>query len=583
MLDIEQIKEKIKNPVSESDLRDGISIQNKHKVHITGEGFSLKQLVGFESKGDYDIRKQLTEPATMQICALILDNLNRWVTNPGTVKIVKFKQENQTKDFKAVLDQIWRGDSLENFIRTFYKEAIYQEMEGFLLITKPFIDGGVQIREGVELKYEGNALDPYVIFIAAEDVHDFNSIGDSLEYLIIKQDEVEGKKIYRVIDDTQDTIVVFDKQQDTVTVAEDGEAIHGLDYTPAIQISSITKKLDNDKIKTSPIDHVIPALSRYMQKDSDLIIQMVRHMYPKLASVTTQCLMCDGQGYYYPTTGDIKTKVKCNECNGTGKTIPITRDGVLGMPQYIDDGKTPYPGSPASYITPDNASLQIAIDDLKNLAQDIMYSATGDKNIVAESLNTATENLINYKGLEDRISEIIEMVESREEFIVETVARMHLDFQNGFEGVSVRYGRRLSIRGENEIMTEIGAAKDSGMPSSHIEALQKELIYARYKNNKTELERQQLLADLEPLNGYTVKDVSDIKEFVSVDDLQLKYNFNTVVDTFEATHGLIHEYMKETEWKKRISGIREKFDEILQSKGISRGDGEQDVPAPDSE
>ena len=78
------------------------------------------------------------------------------------------------------------------------------------------------------------------------------------------------------------------------------------------------------------------------------------------------------------------------------------------------------------------------------------------------------------------------------------------------------------------------------------------------------LERQQLLADLEPLNGYTVKDVSDIKEFVSIDDLQLKYNFNTVVDTFEAKNGLIHEYMKDTEWKKRISGIREKFDEILQ-------------------
>lgn len=582
MLTIGQIESKIKNPVSESDLRDGISIQNKHKVHITGEGFSLKRLVGFESEGDYKIRMQLTDPATVQICALILDNLNRWVTNPGTVKIVRFKQENQAKDFKAVLDQVWRGDSLENFIRTFYKEAIYQEMEGFLLITKPFIDGGVQIREGVELKYEGEPLDPYIIFIAAEDVHDFNSIGDDLEYIIIKQPEKESKDVYRVIDDTQDTIVIHDKTEDKVYIEEDGVAFHGLDYVPAIQVSSIAKELKNDKIKTSPIDHVIPALTRYIQKDSDLIIQMVRHMYPKLASVTTQCLMCDGQGYYYPTTGDIKTKVKCNECNGTGKTIPITRDGVLGLPQYIDEGKTPYPGSPASYITPDNDSLEVAIEDLKTLAQNIMYSATGDKNIVAESLNTATENLINYKGLEDRINEIVEMVESREEFIIKTVAKMHLNFMNGFEDVSVRYGRRLAIRGENEIMTEIKAAVEAGMPSSHIEALQKELIYARYKNNKTELERQQLLADLEPLNGYTVKDVSDIKEFVSVEDLQLKYNFNTVVDTFEATNGLIQEYMKETEWKKRISGIREKFDEILQSKGLGRGDGGQDVSTPDS-
>lgn len=577
MLSQERIEELIKNPVSKEYIDTGIRIQNDHKVHITGDGYSeeLQQLKGFESSDDYDIRKQLTKPGTVQLCAIILDNLNRWATNQGTVKLTTFKQTKQTEEFNRVLNQVWRGGSMDDFINTFYKEAIYQEMEGFLLITKPLVVNDVQIREGVEKPYDGGSLDPYILFYAAEDVHDFNSVGDDLEYLILDYGDEDGIKYYRIIDDTFDTLVKRDKENVTLI----SQVAHGVGYTPAIQISNISKDLKTDKVRTSPIDHVIPALFRYMQKDSDLIIQMVRHMYPKLASVTTECKMCKGDGYYY----DKETKIKCADCNGTGKVMPISRDGILGMPQYIDEGKTPYPGSPASYITPDNSSLEVAIQDLKDLAKDIMYSATGDKNVIAESLNTATENLINFKGLEDRIAEIISMVESREEFLIKTTALMHNDFSKGFEGVSIRYGRRLVLRGEGEIMTEIQAAKDSGMPISHIEALQKELIYSRYKNNPTELERQQLLADVEPLNGYDVSEIKDISQYIDKDDLEIKYNFSRLVDLLEQK-GPIQLMGVGQDWKKRVNMIYEELkklkDEVLQVTRGSEQDGKPSVQTP---
>ena len=179
--------------------------------------------------------------------------------------------------------------------------------------------------------------------------------------------------------------------------------------------------------------------------------------------------------------------------------------------------------------------------------------------MIVEGLDTATENLINFKGLEDRIAEIVEMVESREEFIVVAVGDMHRDFSNAIEGVSIRYGRRMAIRGENEIMKEITAAKQAGMPISHIEALQRELIYARYKNNKVELERHLLLADLEPLNGYTVEEFSEMVGFVSAEDMKIKFNFNRIIDIFEADKGPITEFKDSLEWKKRVVEI---YDEL---------------------
>ena len=110
MLTPEQIFDRIRNPISKDDLADGVTIQNRHKLHITGEGYSddLRQLHGFESNLDFNARKQLTDPGTLRLMAIILDNLNRWVTNQGTVKSVKWKQKKQDSEFKKVPDQAWR-------------------------------------------------------------------------------------------------------------------------------------------------------------------------------------------------------------------------------------------------------------------------------------------------------------------------------------------------------------------------------------------------------------------------------------------------------------------------------------------
>ena len=218
--------------------------------------------------------------------------------------------------------------------------------------------------------------------------------------------------------------------------------------------------------------------------------------------------------------------------------------------------------------------------DLKDLAKEIIFAATANKNLIVEGLQTATENLINFKGLEDRIAKIIDMVESREEFLVETIAKMHDDFAKGFKAVSIRYGRRLIIRGESEILREIKEAKQAGMPTSHIESLMMELIYTRYKNNKVELERNRLLAELEPLNGYTVEEIGKLSTYVTTEDLQIKFNFNRIVDIFEAESGPINLFKPEKEWKKRILGLYEKFKKINNEVLHSQGNGGQDGDPP---
>lgn len=561
VLNDQEIVKLLKEPRNKANIAYGATLQKNHKYHVTGENYEdlVRRVEGYESSADYEnVKKQVAKPATILLTSVIIDNLNRWTNAQGTVKKCDFKDPKKNEDFIEVLNQVWNGKSFDDFINTFYKEAIFTEFNGFALITKPVRDeeSKVIIREGVPKPDDGKNLDPYMIFIAITDVHDYYLTGDKVEYLIIKLDK-ENKK-YRVIDDNRDIILNFTNDgMETVSVIN-----NEIGYVPARMISNINENILNNQVKTSPINHIIPALDRYFSCDCDLRMQYIKHCYPKMAIVTRECVTCGAKGYIMEYRDDEETKVTCNTCNGTGREIPISRDGVIGIPQYLMQGDSPYPGSPASYITPEVESLKTAAEDLKQQKLDIIYAGTGDKNIVAESLNTATENIINSRSLEDRIAEISTMVEQFEVFLKQSIKDMHKDFQASEVDIVVKYGKKIALKSENELLTEIKEAKDSGMNFIYIQALQSELIYVRYKNNKDELERQLLLNDIEPFAGYSIDEVLKMKEYISKDDLKLKVNFESLVDQLENTQPVQDIGVGEG-YKKRVNMIKEELYKLL--------------------
>lgn len=511
----------------------GVSLQNEHKVHITGEGYErLVRLVdGFESASEFNVRKQISKPATIQITSIIIDNLNRWANAQGTIKKVDFKDDVKDNEYESILSQVWNNSHFDNFIKTFYKDAIFVEFNGFILITKPKIitieDTKFVDKQGVLSVYNDEPLKPYMIFISAEDVKDFKITGDKVEYLIIKL----GNNKYRVIDDENDCVVDYGKNK----IINIDSVANEIGYVPAIKISNINKKLLNSQVKTSPIDHILPALDRYFSSDCDLRMQLIKHAYPKLAIVTRDCKVCGGSGQIF----DIETKIKCTNCDGTGKEIPISRSGVIGIPQYLQSGDTPYPGAPASYINPETESLRICIDDLERQRKDILYSGTGDKGLVSEVLRdeTATSSIISSRSLEDRISEISCMVENFEYFCKKAIKDLYNEFKNipaDQYSITVRYGRRIAVKGESELLDEIVKSKIAGMPMSYIQALQRDLIYSKYKNNSNELQRQLILADVEPFCGYSIDELLKISDIVNAEDMWMKLNFDSLIDEFEA-------------------------------------------------
>lgn len=566
LTDVEILK-LLNEPRNEDAIARGASLQKQHKIHITGDGTGylsiIKKVEGYESNEDYlNVKKQIAKPSTILITSTIIDNLNRWTSAQGTVKKVDFKDPEKNKNFELVLDKVWNNNSFDNFINSFYKEAIYQQFNGFMVVTKPKvnIEEGVQIKEGVIKQYDpAKALDPYLIFISISDIKDYYLTGDKVEYLIIKLDK-ENKK-YRVIDDAFDRVVNYGDGEFT----NESEPIpNKLGYVPARKITNIDESLLDCQVKTSPINHIIPALDRYLSCDCDARMQMIKHNYPKLAIVTRECLQCSGSGKILDTqtyNDAIEHFIICNTCNGSGKEIPISRDGVIGLPSSLLDGDTPYPGAPATYITPDIESLKLALEDLEKQRKDILYAGTGDKTLIQENLQTATENMINSRSLEDRIAEISRMTEEFETFLKKAIKEMHEDFAVISDySIVVKYGKKISLKGEAEILSEIKQSKENGMNRTFIQSLYLDLIYIKNKNNENELKRQILLNDIEPFAGYTVDEILKFKEFISDRDLKLKINFEALIDRFESEQDTPVEFLYSSEtYKKDIQVIKEKL------------------------
>ena len=565
-LEQDQIFGFCEDPANEDCIKLGRDLQDSHKMHITGLGYKeyLTQIEGYEDGDDKQIRDQLSQPATVDIMKTVIDELTRWKNTQGTNKKYHLDKEKEN-DFNDMLEKVWKDSSLDDFINAFFDKALFTEFNGFTVVTKPKIENGKALKEDIEIPYDGSDLDPYLIFVAIEDVRDFRVNGDKVEYLIWKTDEITDESgnriadILRAIDDSMDRVIRWDDgKKDGEQCELISEIENELEYVPAVQVSNFKHEIKKDEVKDSPVSHLIPMLNRYLSKDSFHTITEVKHAFPKLAAVGLQCKECDGTGVKVDkNTGK---QVKCSVCNGKGWRSPFKHGSFMALADKVEEGHVFPPGFPATYITPDNDSVRYGSETLDKLKERILFAGTGNKAIVSEEIaRTATESVINHKSLEDRIGEIIDNIEMVETFLTDTIAGMHNSFKGSYQGCTVKYGRKLNLRDENTVLTEIKDSKAAGMPESHIENLQKELIASRYKNSPEMLDRYLLLADIEPLCGYTAKEVLEMRDYLDPKILGLKINFNERIDQFEQEQGTVTEFQPDQDHDKRVIEIRTKL------------------------
>lgn len=567
-------------------------IQDDHKIHIQGVGFEnvLKQIIGYENVEQYKQKKLLTKPFTRPIFKKIINSQSRWKTAQGTSKFYKFVKNSDklSKEFKEkILSQSWKGGSIDEFIKNFLSKAIYEEFNGFFMVERPKIvevEGKrYQEKDGIRrLLKEEKAL-PYIVFVSVDDVYNFKVTGKTVEYIVLKYGNIIRDKkeiiLYRVVDDEKDYIL--EKQGEEAKISEQFPIIdHNIGSCPAVNVSFINRTLTDDYTKTSPVDDIISLLDYYLHQMAEHLVTETLHAHPNYYQTGQRCVatshgvQCREGRIQYEQGGE-SFDIACPSCLGGGHNLKKDASTTIILPAKDEEGKAFNITNVAGYVAPPVDALtyqQAAIDWMENK---ILDAALGINNVSnSDKLEkTATEAMVNLKPLEDIISGIIDIIQGVETTLTNFLGKAY--YADRYVNAEIIYGRKLNLRDENTLLKEIEAAKKSGASYLYIKTLVEELVYTRFIRSESDLARNIILIELEPLVGFTYEEVEGSAS-VSADKKILKQNFVDFIQRFEIENGAIEDYKPDQEFNKRIKDISVVLDGYVNEQDIIPVDESQD-------
>ena len=581
ILGTNEVLELVKKPVSPV-IGVNRDLQNRHKLHITGEGVDthISHLIAYETAEDFKLRQKDVEDFTRLVTNEIIEAQSRWKSAQGTTKYYDFGSNGDklaTEFKKDILSQVWKGGSMDSFIKDFLAAAIYQEFNGFLLIEKGAIlrmpiEGGeevYEVREGISTRITDDKVKPYIVFKSVNDVHSFRVTGSRVEYIVLDAGfEMRNGlkvKLFRVIDDKFDYIV--EVQGNESRISEMHPPIqHKAGKCPVVRVSTLRKYIANDMTLTSVIDNLLGTLDNLLTLYIDHATTARKHGFPLMWMVGSDCIgrneytTCDN-GRLQWTWDGVDHDILCPSCGGK-KQIKTDPSSVLLVPFTDIEGKAISMTAPGGYINRDIATFIEQRNEINFQIQSLLSAGTGVKNGMAEASTdkTATEVVMNTKPLEDIISKNIDIVESVEKELTDLLGVVY--YGDKYKGCEIIYGRRLNLRDENALLMEIEASKKAGTSVMHIKTLNEELTYSRFIRSEIDLQRNILLSELEPLIGFTFSEIES-SESIDYKTKILKQNFTDIVEEFEQKNGLIERYKPELEHKKRIKLIQDELNKIL--------------------
>jgi len=530
------VKELIKNPYNKENIAKACRLTTDSLVHFTGKNFKnlITQLIKFEDAQEYAAKRGLAEPVTMEQTTFIYQELTRWQNNPDVVRSIDFKKDDAGKKrFEDILTKIWKGSSISYYANRVISKCLFTNFNDFILIEKPasiINDPNYVIVEGIK-KLKSISPEHYIIHIPISSVKDFRKSGDQVEYLIFSYNKksLDGTRYYRVLDDTSDRIYSVKGTEITQDVSE---SVIPLQTIPVLHIGSEFEEAACTDVCISPINHVIPLMNRYIKFDAMNLISETKTVYPKEWYLGRTCPTCQGSGEV--TTrgglGEDSSQI-CPECSGNRFVVPFKLGEAIVIPPSIPDGQTPINSVPGGSIAYDVTAVTYQKERLKDRKKEIIDSALGYQSLTIDSIQkSATEAKLNVSPLEDRNAEIARQVARVENWICNYVGKEVSP--NDFASYNVTYPNKLNILDEITVTDQIKEAKLNGLSFTHILQLNKDLLYAKYRNDTKELRKQLALLELEPYAGYTVGELTTLYG-VTQENKILKSNFNYFVNEFQ--------------------------------------------------
>lgn len=406
--------------------------------------------------------------------------------------------------------------------------------------------------------------EPYFYWLEIDNVIDYQLKDNcTFDWLIFKQ----PKNQIAVFD--TDSIRVYQLNDKNEIQALVTEAKHDLGFCPARFFWSAQLNEKNAELKKNPITKELSNLDWYL-----FFALSKRHLdlyapYPIYSAYEADCNFennetgdyCDG-GFLRNASGEFKllndgSVEKCPCCSekriaGPGSFLEVP---IPNMAEGISDMR-----NPVQITTIDKESLDYNVDECARLKNEMIISVVGSGGTVSEkeAINE-TQVAANFESKTAVLNALKTNFEQAQKFVEDTICKLR--YGNAFISSSISWGTEFYVFTVGELYAKYKQAKDNGASNAELDALSQQILEVEYRNNPLILQRMLILKQLEPYPHKTLSEVVLLYDKGLLDEktVQLKINFNELIDRFERENINIIEFASSKTMREKIQIINNKL------------------------
>lgn len=417
----------------------------------------------------------------------------------------------------------------------------------------------------VDMPVETNGKsEPYFYWLDIASVIDFDTTdGQIMNWIVFKQDNNR----LAVFDDTYIRVFQSNENYDKIEFLISEEP-HNLGYCPARFFWSTRVTEGCKELKKNPITKKLSDLDWYLFFSISKRYLDLYASYPIYSAYEHEC------DYENPETGDYCDGGFLRDSNsnykilydGTIERCPVCSEKRLVGPGSIINVPVPAEGvdmrNPVQITTIDSESLEYNVSECARLRNDIIVSIVGSGGTVSEkeAINE-TQVAANFESKTSVLNALKTNFEQAQKFVEDTICKLR--YGELFINSVINWGTEFYVFTVNELYAKYDTAKKSGASEAELDAISNQILETEYKANPLQLERMQILKQLEPYRHYTIDEVLKLfeKQLLNKELVCLKINFVNFVDRFERENLNILDFAKDKPMYEKISIIKQKLED----------------------
>lgn len=445
------------------------------------------------------------------------------------------------------------------------KNKLFKEIVNSLDVHQFIIENGKEVLKNkpntiivVDKSKEGK---PYLVTVETDRLIDADvAENGTMTYIAFEHStDEQGVKRVAFYDEESYNVYVVDQYKQTYTL--ESSILHYIGYCPARCFIKTPLNSKNYYKRETPIGTSVGKIREWQLFSFYKYYAEHYASFPVVEKMKASCSNSDCDGGFIPHPNGTffadKERMElppipcpvCAKADGVGVGTIINIKPKKGVED--DNGKGTF-----RFIAPEITGVKYLAEKLEKLEVQTELKMVGQNNEVLTEAVNETQAKGAFQSRETVLLDLKELFEEIYIWICETSARAYFlgDVQ---VIVFANLGTEFYLVSEDDLQKRFDNAKKIGLPESEVDALYKQLILTKYKDNPDSILRMELLKIIDPVPYANPDEVDKLRASGAITEQEfiIKKRFMNFINRIEAENANLVVFGKKLPLSERVKNI----------------------------